>query len=199
MKALSALALALLMAVLAGCGGSGGGGGGGPTVLLSVAGIDGTVTSDGVTTTDSSAAVIGDDSGDHGTRLFLSFDISGIPSGATIESATLRIYQNDQNTDGYSLGSVLVDHMGFGFLSSGCYDVLPFSTVSGSLATSYSEGWKEIVVTTEVQYDVDQHRSASEYRIYHQTAVSADGVEDSDGWLTGDSSTNKPQLVINYH
>ena len=203
MKAFPALGMTLLLAILAGCGG--GGGDGTSLTLTSEPALDGSISpgdpfglTGGYTTTEAED-YIGDTAASGSCKIFLSFDISGIPVGSTIESATLTVYQSSYDQGGYGLGAVSVDHIYFGStVAQSILDMPALSTISGFLAITYSEGWKQLDVTSALQNDVDNTRSYSQYRMYH-LGSNDDGEYDQDGWYMGDSATNQPELVITYH
>ena len=203
MKTATLFSALLLMAILAGCGG--GGGDGTSLTLTSEPALDGSISpgdpfglTGGYTTTEAED-YIGDTAASGSRKIFLSFDISGIPVGSTIESAVLRVYQSSYNNGGYNLGAALVDHIYFGStVTQSILDMPALSTISDSLATDYLEGWKQLDVTSALQNDVDNTRSYSQYRMYH-LGSNDDGEYDQDGWLLGDSAINKPELVVTYH
>lgn len=143
-------------------------------------------------------------------RCVVSFDVSALPAGAQIDSATLRVYQNANHTgDSYGpvggLGDVLVDNISYASFTTGdnlfAHDTTGTDIGIGPLATSYAANtWHELDVTTSAKDEVNlYHNGRLQFRIYHNIENNHDGIEDSDGWVMGDSATNKPELVIVYH
>lgn len=140
------------------------------------------------------------------TRGFVSFDLSTIPSGATIEQATLRLYQTSVIGDPYGVGggSIKVDHMDYGSsFENSDYGMSALSTSFGTLSSNATVGWKELDVADSVRNDLTSSRSRSQYRIHLV-------VEATGGDVTGDfayfeaaensvGTGNTPQLVIRYH
>jgi hypothetical protein len=184
--------------------------------LLSEAALDGCVT--GVfggpyTGSASGVAVsIGDNANDMDyTRCVVSFNLSSLPAGAQIQSAVLRMYQNDQSSidDSYAdplgLGAVLVDNIAYitpftadaGLFSA---DTTGTDIGIGPLATSFSANtWHELDVTTSAKDEVNQyHNGRLQFRIYHHYTFYHDSKAETDGWVMGDSSSNQPELVITY-
>jgi hypothetical protein len=190
----------LLIALLSGCGSGGGGGATSPiTVALeSQAPMDGVVHDSG-SSSNIDIIWIGDSTTNKANRGIVSFSLNSIPPSADIQTAILRIYQdNNDPINGYSLGSVKVDHITFVTFDDLLYDQTALSTISGFLSTSFLVGWKEITVTAAVQNDLDNSRANSQYRFYHQLLTNNNNAEDSDPWYMGGHATLKPQLVITY-
>ena len=136
-------------------------------------------------------------------RGFISFDLSSLPSDATIESATLRMYQEKVVGNPYGVGgSLKVDHLDYGnSLGNEDYGA---SSISSSFATLTSNAvveWKDADVTDSLKNDLSDGRDKSQYRIHfstESTGTSSDlayfeSADNSEG--TG----NLPQLVVKYH
>lgn len=201
MRLCAMIGLGLLAALICGCGGGGGGGGSslpGTLTLTSEADLDGFAIANG-TATHTISGIIGDYHTNVQYRAFVSFDISGMPSGATVDSAVLRIYQTGSDDGGYTLGSVKVDHVYYDTAVASAYDTPVLSAIEGTLSDAFSVGWKEITVTSAVQDDVTNARGHSQFRLYHQTPTDSDGADDNDYWLLGNASVNQPELVVTYH
>lgn len=159
------------------------------------------------------SASIGDIADDGGTsRVVLSFDLSSLPEGASIQSATLRVRQNaDAVGDPYAaigagggLGEVLVDVIQY-TASSSLSDLFGQLVVVngdnyGTLSPSFSaDTWRELDVTTIAEsvfsglsYD------SLQFRLYHESEQDGDAVSDSDGWVMGDAAEYRPELVVEY-
>jgi hypothetical protein len=143
------------------------------------------------------------------TRCVVSFDLSSLPAGAQIQSAVLRMYQNaDFNGDSYAdplgLGAVLVDNISYASFTpnSGLCsaDTTGTDIGIGPLATSFSANtWHELDVATSAKDEVNlYHNGRLQFRIYHHNENNNDLIADTDGWVMGDSSSNRPELVITY-
>ena len=142
--------------------------------------------------------ILGDDASDVGNRGGVGFSPGSIPAGATINSATLRVYQLG-DWGGYSLGPVLVDHIIWTSApGDNFYDIAAESTLAAPLSTTSGEGWREVDVTAAFQQDVSASRLESSFRLRHETEVSANGTADYSTWSGDQADTNKPELVVNY-
>jgi len=139
------------------------------------------------------------------TRGFVSFDIDGIPEGATITEATLKLYQVRAIGNPYTASGVLeVDHLTYGDTLDGSdYSMAALLSGFATLSKNKTTGWKETAVTNAVKDDVANARSKSQFRIHFETEVKGGDVagdftyfesaDDSEG--TG----NTPQLIIKYY
>jgi len=135
-------------------------------------------------------------------RGFASFDISSIPSGKTIDEATLRLYQGEVVGSPYSsLGSLIVDHLDYGD-SLGTEDLNASATTSniGTLTSNATVEWKDLLVTNPLKADISSGRSRSQFRLrFTSEATGSDAwarFESGDNYL---STGNRPQLVVKYH
>lgn len=139
------------------------------------------------------------------TRGFVSFDLTGIPGGAKVTQATLRLYQVKVVGSPYSVGGALkIDHLNYGdTLEAADYSAPALLSSFATLSSSPVAEWKEVDVTASIKDDMDAARSKSQYRIHFVT-------ENSGGDVTGDfvyfessdnseSTGNTPQLVIKYY
>ena len=139
------------------------------------------------------------------TRGFVSFDISEIPNGSTIQEVTLRLYQAKIIGNPYGVGgSLKVDHLTYGdSLDNADYGTAAISSSFITLSGNAVKEWKDADVTDAVKNDISNARSRSDFRIHFQT-------ENTGGDVTGDfayfeaaennmSTGNTPQLVIKYY
>jgi len=139
------------------------------------------------------------------TRGFVSFDISGIPTGKTIEEATLRLYQTSVTGNPYGVGSSLkVDHLDYGSsFENADYSASSLSSSFGTLTSNATLEWKDLIVTDRLKADISSGRTRSQYRLHF-------AIENQGGDVTGDfanfesannstGSGNTPQLVVKYH
>lgn len=118
--------------------------------------------------------------GSHRTsRGLISFDISGIPSDATITGATLRVDQcATVGTPFASFGAVVVDHLvPSSAPDSATYDAPPAGMNVGTLSTDPTPGFRSVTVTAGVIADYAALRALSQFRL----RFSAAGAESAAG------------------
>lgn len=199
-----AFASCLLPLSVAACGG---GGNDAPPVTIeirSTALLDGTVGEGGDFGTDGPVVQAGDSTTDLGYRGFLSFDLGGIPAGAEIVEARLRVVQRNVQGDPYgTLGTVWVDQVVYGnVLESGAYDrTFPLNQAFAQLSADSTLGPKEVDATAAVQADVDAPRLQSQFRLRFNTATDATADFDLANFYSGDDENmeaDRPLLTITY-
>jgi hypothetical protein len=174
--------------------------------LCSEASLDGYIRGDDLVDSTSSMLIIGDDNVNKSHRIFVSFNLSSIPSGATIDSANLRLYHlllsagfhpHDAYTD---LGHVVVDHVDYGSpLAIDDYGIVALASNIGTISTFAGWGWRELDVTSLVQYDIDNGRPRSQYRLrYYPLETDGDGLYDQNAFASNETPYSPPELVITY-
>jgi hypothetical protein len=184
--------LALLAGVVCGCGGSGGGDDDAtPVVTLQKIAPpedarDGWVRSDGVfsTSTCGGAGDLDNITNGLGSRVFLSFDLSVLPAGATLVQATVAVavvgnLGNDPfNTHG---GAPVVDHVNFGVaLSGGDYSAGVLTADYGRLPQAGQgaiDRYRTLEVTSAVQADLTAGRVRSQFRLRFALEANNDGAQ----------------------
>jgi hypothetical protein len=136
-------------------------------------------------------------------RGFVSFDISSLPSDATIESAALRLYQEKVVGNPYGVGgSLKVDHLVYGnSLGNEDYGASSISSSFTTLTDNAVIEWKDADVADALKSDLSNGRDKSQYRIHfstESTGTSSDLVyfESADN---SQGTGNLPQLVVKYH
>lgn len=139
------------------------------------------------------------------TRGFVSFDLTALPSGITVEKATLKLYQTSIIGNPYGVGGNLkVDHLDYGdSLANDDYNRASLSSNIGTLSSNANVEWKELEVTDRVRDDLNNSRIRSQFRLHFTTEnIGGDVTGDFAYFESGDNSTgtsNLPQLVIRYH
>lgn len=141
------------------------------------------------------------------TRGFVSFDITGIPEGATITTATLRLYQAKTEGDPYGAGgSLKVDHLNYGSsLENADYAAASLISNIATLTTNSTVEWKNAILTNEVKNDLSAGRTKSQFRIHFTTEVTGGDNTGDFAYFTSaedkpDPSTgNTPKLIIKYY
>lgn len=113
-------------------------------------------------------------------QAYYSFNLSSLPQGARIKSATMSLYSRDAQGDpAGAMVLVRVDHVNYGntfptTLNAGI--TLDANTAQiGELETI---GRKDVDVTTQLQADLDAGRSTSQYRLRGAVASNFDSVPD---------------------
>lgn len=135
-------------------------------------------------------------------RGFVSFNLSGLPSGITLEKATLRLYQAKIVGGPYGVaGNLKVDHLDYGAgLEADDYDRSPLLVDIGTLATNPALEWKTLEVTEAVTDDLNRGRTRSQYRLYFATETRGGGSTGDFAYFeSGEnyfSTGNIPQLVV---
>jgi hypothetical protein len=136
---------------------------------------------------------VGDSQNDIAMRGFVTLSLDGIPAGAKVESAVLRLFWGSTNNNPFDdFGVLLMDHVDL----RGGLDLLDWGT--GTLAPGMAAwprlpdytDWGYIDVTSAVQRDLAAGRSTSSFRFYFTNTPSRDGVPDL---IFIDNSPNYPQ------
>ncbi len=170
--------------------------------LTSEAPLDGSWRNDNANTVSYMYFYVGDEDTNNFNRGFVSFDLSTIPSGANIISATLRIFQRSVEGTPYTdLGNLIVDHVDFGdILDSTDFNITPLQANIGILSTNSTIEWKELNVTTAVKDDLSNGRIHSQFRLRFPNDTDNDQSSDYVTFWASDYSdpTYHPQLVITY-
>ena len=177
--------------------------------VLSEASLDGYRVSDGTGSAAQDIIVgngeISEDGDELVARGFLSFDISGIPSEATIEKLELRFYQKEIEGDPYSkLGALALEHVSYGdSLGAEAFDTP--ATASALLGSETSPGaWYILSDASLVSWlasDLATGLPRFQLRLRFEQEVDGDGIEDWIGVTPGGGvmgSRNAPQLTITY-
>ncbi len=175
--------------------------------IRSDGGLDGYVVNDGsVNTTE--RIIVGNGSiitptGELAARGFLSFDLSAIPQGAVIQSASLRFYQEKVEGNPYGkLGSFVIEHVAYGDALTADAFIAP-TIASMTPSQQPSEGavydLGDSLIASWVQTALDMGRFQLRLRFTSET--DGDGAEDWIAITPGGSfvgSTHAPQLTVTY-
>jgi len=168
--------------------------------LTSTAALDGYRSS--IDTGGTTAGIVAGRASTLADRGFVSFDLSTLPSGITVDKATLRLYQARITHNPYSAcGNLLVDHLDFGTSLEGSdYNRTALAANIGTLANNLTLEWKEIEVTEGVKDDLTADRTRSQYRLQFASETLGGGTSgDFALFETGENyfgTGNLPQLVI---
>jgi hypothetical protein len=208
--------LGLLALVVAACGGSGGGGpGGGPapvpvTVnITSTPTLDGSVFSDGRVFPDIYPQPGHGPTGTLLQRGIYHFSLAGVPAGAQVESATIRLEQFIATTapDAYvEMGPLLADHIDMNGLAALIPGLFAGNTLTSgfmTVATNRNPTLFNLDVTARVAADVAAGRDSSAYRLRFTNEAGAVAGNNASTFFTDGEPHNQlatvPTLVITYH
>ena len=132
-------------------------------------------------------------------RAFFTFDLTTLPAGAELRTASLQIYQWDVVNSPYStLGDLVVDHLVYGnTLDAADYDAADISRGFGVLSTDATIETKQVSVLQQVQADLDAGRTVSQFRVRFAIASDNDGLPDyADFW--GPTELPAPIIRVAY-
>ncbi len=132
---------------------------------------------------------------------YFSFDLTGVPAGRTVQSATLSLFNRAIQGDPKGMAVLIrIDHVNYG-------DVFPVATLGGvGLDFNFATindidvlGRKDIDVTTQVQSDLGSNRGRSQYRLRGAIASNLDNIADIALLTDGEDSQGSgelPMLII---
>jgi hypothetical protein len=141
-----------------------------------------------------SGAVVGDDAGNGQLKGFLTFDLSGIPDGATIVAATLNLESYAaQGAPFQDLGALSAYHVNYGDLDGNDWD-LPAEAGRPGYYSTRDELGQGVNVLTSVQRAFGNGWDY-QLRLEFAQAANADGREDTLEFNTGGGAV---KLVISY-
>ncbi len=140
-----------------------------------------------------------------GTRGFVSFDISNIPSGATIERATIKLYQTSTIGSPYSaMGNLYIDQINYGpTFENSDYRVPIVNSATFVLTTNGITEWKSLDITKLFQNALVSSLDRLQFRLRFEKDTSGGSVDGDFAYFeSADNSGhngNTPQLVVIYH
>jgi pSer/pThr/pTyr-binding forkhead associated (FHA) protein len=179
------------------------------TVIRSTATLDGFRLNDGRGSTRENILVgngeITDPGGELVARGFMSFDLSEIPPGATVDIVDLEFYQSQISGDPYGkLGTLELEHVDYGSsLDEDAYDTPAMD--SARLGAQVEAGqWYTVssdVVADWLQDDITNGSRRFQIRLRFSTETDGDGEED---WISVEpggsilGSSRAPRLTVTY-
>jgi hypothetical protein len=139
-------------------------------------------------------------------RGFIGFDLSSLPSGIHVQSATLVATQCAISGSPFTLGNVVVDHVTY----PAPFDTTVFAETAiamqvGTLSTDASIGTRTVSVTSSVVNDLAAGRDSSQFRLRMSTSNDAGNGPSNQVIFASDSahtvdctpaSGQQPRLVI---
>jgi hypothetical protein len=138
-------------------------------------------------------------------RGFLSFDLSEIPQGATIDNAELRFYQSEVNGDPYGkLGDLVLEHVNYGTsLGESAFGTPAID--SATLADRVPAGQWYILggdtLTAWIQKEIGAGQTRFQLRLRFSVETDGDGQEDWVAIQPGGSflgSSQAPLLSVTF-
>jgi hypothetical protein len=146
-----------------------------------------------------------DPAGELVARGFMSFDLSAIPAGATIESAELRFYQKQVLGSPYEkLGNLVLERVYYGTtLNDSAYNTPALDTAVLDIET-LPQAWyilSDPTIAIWIQASLETGLSRQQFRLAFWQETDGDGEED---WIAIESgagilsSREAPQLTITY-
>jgi hypothetical protein len=148
---------------------------------------------------------LGDDSSDRQYRAILSFNTSSLPDNAVIKSAVLKIKQSGSavGSNPFSiLGSLYATiHKGY-FGTSSSLQLADFNAAAtaskvGTFGTTPVSGWYSATLNSTGRSNVNK-TNLTQFRLFFNTDDNNNNVADYMKFVSGDASSNKPQLIIKY-
>lgn len=138
-------------------------------------------------------------------RGFISFDLSSIPSGATVDSVELRFYQAKIGGDPYpKLGHLILDHVYYGNrLDDSAFDTQALESAVLAQQT-LPNAWyvfNSPLFNNWLEQDLAAGRSKFQVRLRWEQETDGDGKEDYSGIESADNffgTGNAPQLIVTY-
>jgi hypothetical protein len=138
-------------------------------------------------------------------RGFMSFDISGIPAGATIDNVELRFYQSKVTGDPYGkLAGLVLEQVSYGSnLDERAYNAPARGSLSVNPLPSAGQWYMfaDAALVSWVQGDVAAGQGQFQVRLRFSVETDSDGLEDWISIQPGGSalgSSKAPVLVITY-
>ncbi len=158
-------------------------------------------------TRDSAATTfrLGDDASDRQYRAILSFNTASLPDNAVIQSAVLKIKQSGSPTGSNPfsvLGSLYASIRKGYFGSSSSLQAADFNATASAekIATfgkTPTSGWYSAKLTSSGRSKISK-TSLTQFRLAFANDDNDDKGADYMKFISGDASSNKPQLVITY-
>jgi hypothetical protein len=143
-----------------------------------------------------------------GVRGFIGFDLSSLPSGIRLQSATLVVTQCAISGSPFTLGNVVADHVTYAVpFDTTVFAQTAIASQIGTLSTDSSLGERSLPVTSSVVNDITAGRDSSQFRFRMSTSNDAGNGPSNQVIFASDSahtldctptSAQQPRLVIIY-
>jgi hypothetical protein len=135
---------------------------------------------------------------------FLSFDMTGVPAGAQVTVANLRVFQWQVVATPYggALGGGLrAEHVNFATMNLAAFNLVPLSTIGVVSNDADPEEYKTISVLAAVQNDYANRAARgnrSQFRLQFPNASDFDGVADFTAILPDLGEDGGSKLAVTY-
>jgi hypothetical protein len=128
-------------------------------------------------------------------QAYFSFALSGLPAGAKVVSATLRVDQTAIAGSALALEGVVVDHLDYGTLDDRDIQLVNLETGFAGFAISAAPGFRSMSVTDAVIEDLVDGRTYSQYSL---RLLADEDAEDASVDFAGLAAAHPPELEIVY-
>jgi hypothetical protein len=139
-------------------------------------------------------------------RGFVGFDLSKLPGGIQVQSATLVATQCAVSGSPFTLGNVVVDHVTYAVpFDTTVFAASAIASQVGTLSTDESIGARSVSVTSSVASDIAAQRTSSQFRLRMSTSDDAGNGPSNQVIFASDSAHTldctpaagqQPRLVI---
>lgn len=144
--------------------------------------LTGSVFNDGTVVSPPDGAVGKSNFTDVFTRVFASFQLPALPTGASLEKAVLSGYQQSTAGSPYTkLGALKTQHVNFAAFDANTFSATPLGSTVGDFSTSLTVETKSLEVTAQVLDDYANSAARggrSQYRLEFPLGTNNDGVRD---------------------
>ncbi|GEM_PF-6163641 len=153
--------------------------------------------------------IVGDDAARDpliGVRGFVGFDLTSLPRGINVQSATLVAAQCAISGSPFILGNVVVDHVTYAVpFDTTVFAANAIASQVGTLSTDASIGMRSLAVTSSVANDIAASRGSSQFRLRMSTNNDAGNGPSNQVIFASDSahtqdctpaSGQQPRLII---
>lgn len=147
---------------------------------------------------------LGDDSSKRQYRGILSFNTGSLPDGAVIQSAVLKIKQSGAPVGANPfnvLGKLMVDvrkgTFGAAPLAVTDFQAAPSASQVGTFSKVPAAGWYSVTLNLAGRNKINTV-GLTQFRLYFSKSTNNDAVANFMKFLSGNSASGQPQLIIKY-
>ncbi|MBI5825680.1 MAG: hypothetical protein HZB18_16755 [Chloroflexi bacterium] len=147
---------------------------------------------------------LGDDSAKRQYRGILSFNTGSLPDGAVIQSAVIKIKQSGAPVGANPfnvLGKLMVDvrkgTFGASTLAVTDFQAAPSASQAGTFGKTPIAGWYGVTLNLSGRNNVNT-MGLTQFRLYFSKSTNNDAIANLMKFLSGNSASGQPQLIIKY-